>query len=147
MIEIGFTGSRQGMSIAQHRAVVKIMLSQHMAKQHYGIERYVQWHHGICVGADKQLHELALIFGFNIYGHPPEIETYMAECTGFNQLADPKPFISRNHDIVDASSKLIATPKQYEEFVRSGTWATIRYARKIGIEVIIINPAGHINDT
>jgi len=40
-------------------------------------------------------------------------------------------YLVRNHDIVDAVDKMYAFPKEIEEQWRgSGTWATIRYAKK-----------------
>jgi hypothetical protein len=55
-----------------------------------------------------------------------------------------KPYLVRNHEIVDDSQVLIAAPKEFTEQLRSGTWATIRYARKIGRTVRIVFPDGSI---
>jgi hypothetical protein len=52
-----------------------------------------------------------------------------AFCQG-DVVLTPRPYLVRNRHIVDASSVLIATPKGDEE-LRSGTWSTVRYARKI----------------
>jgi predicted Rossmann fold nucleotide-binding protein DprA/Smf involved in DNA uptake len=54
----------------------------------------------------------------------------------------PRSFLERNHDIVDASEVLVAIPKETEEVLRSGTWATIRYAHKLRRRVMIIYPNG-----
>lgn len=140
MIHVGFTGTRKGMTIAQHSAVVKIMLRQYARKKHYG-EDYM-WHHGVCIGADQQVHILARIFEFNIHGHPPKDDSLEANCSGFTLVAFPEPYIIRNHHIVDACYLLVATPKEHEEVQRSGTWATIRYARTQSKDVIVINPLG-----
>ena len=53
-----------------------------------------------------------------------------------------KDYLVRNHDIVDVCDVLVATPGQKEEQIRSGTWATIRYARKIRKQIIIVYPDG-----
>jgi hypothetical protein len=45
-------------------------------------------------------------------------------------------------DIVVESELLIATPKEVKEQLRSGTWATVRRARKVGIPIILITPDG-----
>lgn len=52
-----------------------------------------------------------------------------------------KPPLIRNRDIVNAGELLIATPKLDVEEQRSGTWAAIRYARKIGKPIILIYPS------
>jgi len=138
MIEIGFTGTRQGMTIPQHAALVKIMLSYRKMT-----EASFMWHHGLCIGSDEQCHNLATIFDFYIFGHPPINEDLVAELTGFRGLAPAKGYIARNHTIVDSTEILIATPHELKEQVRSGTWATIRYAKKRGKRVTIINPYGN----
>ena len=58
-------------------------------------------------------------------------------------MRKPKPYLERNKDIVDETGLLIATPKG-EEIVRSGTWSTIRYARKNHKKIIIIMPNGNL---
>ena len=59
---------------------------------------------------------------------------------GKNIVYDKKPYLERNKKIVNCCDILIAAPKQINEVLRSGTWSTIRYAKKIGIEVFIILP-------
>jgi hypothetical protein len=51
---------------------------------------------------------------------------------------------SRNHDIVDETELLIACPGELAEAVRSGTWATVRYARKLGRPIVIFWPDGSV---
>ena len=55
---------------------------------------------------------------------------------------DPKPPLERNCDIVLDGDLLIATPHGYQEEMRSGTWYTIRQARKRGKKIIIVWPNG-----
>ena len=43
-----------------------------------------------------------------------------------------------------ATDTLVAAPKEDEEVVRSGTWATVRYARKAGRVVLVVRPDGTI---
>jgi len=59
---------------------------------------------------------------------------------------NPKPYLERNHNIVDESELLIACPKSKEEELRSGTWATVRYARKKGVRIILIYPDGSVSE-
>lgn len=51
-----------------------------------------------------------------------------------------KPPLKRNYDIVDACDILLAAPRTLTEELRSGTWATIRYARKTGKKYLILAP-------
>jgi hypothetical protein len=44
-------------------------------------------------------------------------------------------YMKRNDRLVDGASMLLAFPETPEEQRRSGTWATIRRARKAGVEV------------
>jgi hypothetical protein len=57
---------------------------------------------------------------------------------------EPKGYLDRDHDIVDMSYLLIATPQTFDEQTRSGTWATVRYARKLRSKLLIIYPDGDI---
>lgn len=53
---------------------------------------------------------------------------------GFNKgdmLIKEKSYLNRNKDIIDQSDFLIACPQDKEqEVLRSGTWSTIRNAKK-----------------
>lgn len=100
-------------------------------------------HHGDCIGADAQAHELALDVGLLIAIHPPTVLRHRAFCKGASQLYPEKPYMDRNRDIVDMTSELIAAPATMIEEPRgSGTWATIRYARSMKVPVIIVFPDG-----
>jgi hypothetical protein len=109
---VGFTGTRKGMTHTQRVQVVNILS---------GLQPDA-FHHGGCVGADAEAHALA-----DRLRIPTEIRP-------------PKPYLERNHDIVDESDVLIATPGQVNEVRRSGTWATIRYARKQDTTVLLVLP-------
>lgn len=60
--------------------------------------------------------------------------------TGPTELREPAEYLDRNHAIVDECSVLIAAPRSLTEEQRSGTWATVRYARKMGRPVVILDP-------
>jgi hypothetical protein len=100
-------------------------------------------HHGDCIGADADFHTIALSRGLSIVIHPPENPVKRAYCSP-GQVMRPKPYLDRNHDIVDSCTLLIACPSTDEEEVRSGTWATIRYARKVSRTRIIVYPSGRV---
>ena len=132
MAVLGFTGTSRGMTPAQHRSVHGVLEI-----------REGEFHHGDCVGADDEAHQLAILCGaFKLHLHPPEDEKARAFCTPFHVMHERKPYLVRNHDIVDACSLLIATPGGYNEVMRSGTWATIRYARKTGTSHVVVWPDG-----
>lgn len=94
---------------------------------------WIEFHHGDCVGADKEAHEIADALGLTIIIHPPEDEKKRAFC-GRNKSFEhrpPKPYLTRNREIVDECQQLLACPSQLSEITRSGTWMTIRYSRSI----------------
>lgn len=146
--KIGFTGTRRKLTIKQEDRLELILKS-------FNIKEF---HHGGCRGADMSAHGLIVYLITNeglackIHIHPSDL---MFESGDFNACDEshptnthwdiyykPKPPIERNHNIVDATEVLIATPLQKHEVLRSGTWATIRYALKIGRDVVIIYPDG-----
>ena len=126
----GFTGTQEGMTRAQKFVFKSILAAGH-------------FHHGDCVGADEQAHDIARTLGLYIITHPPINEYKRAFCDADEQCP-AKEYLERNRDIVNVSSNMIATPKQFEEQLRSGTWATIRYARKMKKNLTIIYPDGSI---
>jgi hypothetical protein len=139
-IVIGFTGSRHGMSEKQFTLLKAYMKAIWLQKNSVTV------HHGDCIGTDTQVHHLAVEFDFNIVIHPP-LNTRLRACN-LNSgrplvIMPPKPYLERNHDIVDACLELVALPFQKTELQRgSGTWATIRYARSVERENFIIFPDG-----
>ncbi len=110
---VGFTGTLQGMSKDQK-------------EQLYFVLRWFlntnTFHHGAARGADTEAEEVAEQLSYTIVRHPAG--------------TDP---LKRNRDIVDASDVLIAAPLNDKEALRSGTWATVRYARKVGMPIIFLS--------
>ena len=129
---VGFTGTRKGMTEKQ-KSELKWVIFEYL--QYSAIKEV---HHGDCVGADSEFHHV--MQDLTVVIHPPEDDRYRANCRG-NIILEPKPYLERNHDIVDACDVLIATPEGPEK-QRSGTWATIRYARKLGKHIVIVDPEG-----
>lgn len=74
--------------------------------------------------------------------YPPVNSYKRAYCEGYAEIRGVKEYLDRNHDIVDEVDMLIATPKEYDEQLRSGTWATVRYAEKKDKTIIFIYPDG-----
>lgn len=134
-MKMGFSGSRHGMTQAQLDTLGALLVTRQPE----------EFHHGLCLGADAQAHELVrmLDMGAAIHGHPPEDGRLLANLR-CDQLWQPLPYLKRNRAIVKATDLLVATPSGTErEQPRSGTWATIRYA---GAAALIIDPLGRILD-
>jgi hypothetical protein len=100
--------------------------------------------HGCCVGADIEAHHFVrAMFGskVRICVFPSTAKTKAPIPYDSDMVADLRGPLKRNRDIIDSGSDLlIATPFENHEVLRSGTWSAIRYARKIGVEVRILNP-------
>lgn len=127
-MKIGFTGTQIGITNKQALALEKQLAEA------------TEFHHGDCIGADASAHEIAKKLEIDIYIYPPINNRKRAFCTGSFSTYPPKDYIERNHDIVDNCDVLIACPKSNVEETRSGTWATVRYARRIKRPVIILKP-------
>jgi hypothetical protein len=138
-MKIGFTGTKTGMTDAQRETVRKYLV--YFRRKNWDD----QFHHGDCVGADEQAAEIAHELGYWVGGHPPGNEKYRAHFQSDHNFP-AKDYLPRDHDIVDATDLLLAAPKTAHEIQRSGTWATVRYARKRGKQILIILPDGDIWD-
>ncbi len=134
---IGFTGTQQGMTDNQASKVSSYL--RYLTKS-----ASVEAHHGDCIGADKNFHDLCLEFGIRTVIHPPTNQIKRAFCES-DLVMLALPYLERNHKIVESAERLIACPKEKFEVLRSGTWATVRFARKVGRIVVIIYPDGEVN--
>ena len=101
------------------------------------------FHQGDCIGADAQAAHGARLAGFRIIGHPPTIDAKRAFFPA-DEWREPLPYLDRNKRIVAASQEMIATPGEFEEQLRSGTWSTVRHARRLGRPVHVILPDGTV---
>jgi len=147
-MNIGFTGNRLGMSRRQMRVFKTIMMDLIMNTRTF--------HHGGCIGSDKQAHDI--IFGIRndksinltyplsenvkIIVHPSNNPVSRADCTldANDERLDEKPPLERDMDIAKSCDILFTTPRILREERRSGTWATIRYARKLGKMIVVLDP-------
>lgn len=104
-----------------------------------------EFHHGDCVGADEKAHNIVrqVLADCTIFIHPPKNSSKRAGCEGDFVFA-VKEYLERNKDIVNGTDRMIATPQEFEEQQRSGTWSTVRYAEKCGTIVYVILPDGLI---
>jgi hypothetical protein len=130
-VKVGYTGPRTGMTEAQSG---QLTIELHQAGA-------TELHHGDCRGGDLQAHNIGRKLGLRIVGHPPTASGLRAFCV-CDELREPRAFLVRNRAVVLETELLIATPSGPER-LRSGTWSTIRYARRMRVPLIIIHPDGH----
>lgn len=136
MRSLGFTGTQIGMTPEQKESVILFLESRAPETVH----------HGDCIGADAQFHHLAVacLPAVRVVIHPPKISAKRAFCPGGHEMRPKKDYLVRNVDIVEESDELLAIPKDFEEELRSGTWYTVRQARKRGKGIYIIYPDGKV---
>ena len=138
MMVIGFTGTRGSMTIAQ-RDTLKSRIKQ-LALRH----PVIRCVHGGAVGADRQFDRLCKEFGFARECYPSNEEQRqwaLQHCTVIHAVSPP---LTRNRIIVEVSGQMFATPLTFIEERRSGTWATIRYAKKTENTLTVIWPDGSV---
>ena len=132
-MKVSFTGTRIGMSKTQER-----LFTEFLTKYKDEIELFA---HGSCCGCDEEAHDLVKkILGNGVFITVfPSTSKTRKILSGANYVATPKIPMDRNIDIVKAGSDLlIACPRSDKEILRSGTWATVRIARKLKIPVVIL---------
>lgn len=134
---VGFTGTQIGL-VKRQKEILKEELYFRYASSTMKGFRPIFHHGGKMSGADAEAHDMARDIGYIITIHPPEKSRLRANCDG-DKVLWRRSYLDRNHDIVNSCSVLIACPKG-KEYLRSGTWATIRYARKVDKPVILIMP-------
>lgn len=130
---IGFTGTRQGMSDHQ-KATLRLVMT---AASLEGTKNIL--HHGDCKGADAEAHAIAVELGWDIVIHPPVKRIMRAYCGDGAIVLPPMGYLDRDREIVRVSNFMFAAPKSDTEERRSGTWFTVRHARKMGKRVILFN--------
>jgi hypothetical protein len=134
MISFGFTGTRQGMT-AEQKSALRNLLDGGTG----------EFHHGDCIGADSEAHDIADECGYGIILHPPTNYSERAWREVPRHMMRPeRPYLDRNRNIVRETASLIAAPAEPEEQLRSGTWSTVRFARKQGKPVFLILPDGTV---
>lgn len=145
MASISFSGTQVGMTQEQKRMVRNLV----------GELWPNNAHHGDCMGADEEFHNIVLEEvpdclihihpGTDNFGEMPK----RAHCDGPDdriRIYEPKPYLMRNIDIVRQSEALIAAPQQAEMTTRSGTWSTVRKAKRYKKVLYVVLPDGEIWD-
>lgn len=127
----GFTGTRSGLNDIQKDKIIKLL------KEDIQNGKKIEIHHGDCIGADTDFHNICKnLTNIKIIIHPPSNNTMRSFCESEN-ICKPKSYLVRNKDIVDKSDVLIACPFNNIEQLRSGTWATIRYAKQTNKPILL----------
>lgn len=150
-MHIGFTGSRYGMTDQQKKDFRTTFLRMQQMFD------WIQFHHGDCIGADEEAHlivsQLFIDYkGGAIHIHPPTNEKNRAYCKSEHKKIEvvihpPLPFNQRNIEIVKASEIVIATPDARRfKSMTGGTWNTIRYAHDLKTDLLMLLPAGDVNE-
>jgi hypothetical protein len=136
---LAFTGTSRAVPIQQELALATLLRDLYMR---LGAK---ELHHGDCVHADALAHRLAMSIGYRVVVHPPIIHLKCAFCQGHDRWL-PRSYRDRNQDIVTCGERLIACPRMAEEELRSGTWMTVRMARRALKPVTLVLPNGEVID-
>jgi hypothetical protein len=136
----GFTGTRVGLTSFQRVNLLGLLVEL----------RPCEARHGDCVGSDAEMHMLCVGLRVPVVIHPPDVDVHRAFCFSLSkglmvkEVREPKPYLVRDYDITVESDYLIATPKG-PKTQRSGTWATVGYARDLGVPVFLLYPDGRVD--
>lgn len=134
---VGFTGTRVGLTDAQKGALASFLRSWHV----------LALVHGDCVGADEQCDVIAVEIGISRVLRPCTIDAMRAHCERHGghvlKIYKPEPPLMRNERIV-YDSHIVLAGVHGPETTRSGTWSTVRHARRQRKHVITIFPSGQI---
>jgi hypothetical protein len=136
---VAMTGTQQGITYQQHWSFCKFLAL------YPDIDEVEAFLNGDCIGADLAVTNLVATFWphVQIWKYPGDIPSKRAG--GFSHVTmDPSDCLSRNREMVERSGLLVAFPGEFHEVLRSGTWATIRHARRRGIPTVFFWPDGKI---
>jgi hypothetical protein len=137
---VGFTGTRNGLRPVQHNRLTDVVSK-------LSLSAFV---HGGCTGADTLAH-------YAVRESFPDIPIFILPADRDNGstvtmplypekniILQPREPLERDRIIVRVVAGLVATPNTMAEELRSGTWYTIRQARKRGVPVLIVWPDGSL---
>jgi len=136
---VGFTGTQHGMTPAQSVAVASFLTT--WRDDFRDAQQELHFLYGMCVGADDQAAMIAGNLGFTLHGYPGDNPSKYGHVVPHFRHA-PMENLRRNAVIVSQCSALLATPRETAMIRRSGTWATVRAARKAAVPVWLIWPDG-----
>lgn len=135
MAAIGFTGTRQGMTLAQREAFRRTIRAL----------AFDEFHHGDCVGADADAHDEVrrCCPNVRIIVHPPADETHRAHCRG-DECRAPLTHFARNRAIVEETYMILGASLTPHRTERGGTWYTLDRAYRAGMIVHVHWPDGTV---
>lgn len=136
-LHIGFSGTRYGMTLLQRRAVYRVF------RWYRDNRNAVAVHHGSCVGADAEAHDLARMLGLAVALHPGD-NPYRAECAMLEgeRVWMPRDFRTRNAAIAACTGVLVAAAGDGTE--DRGTSHAISCAVKLERPVVIVSADGRL---
>ena len=135
--KIGFTGTQAGLTEKQS-VTIEALLKNLRRPGRMGFV------FGLCVGADDQVAMIAGNLGYVLIARPGESIAKRGRITP-HFIYPPDGNLARNAAIVGDSDILVAAPRQPIEILRSGTWATVRAARKARIPICVVLPNGRLS--
>lgn len=140
-MKLGFTGTREKLADAQIIAL----------RAWLEANRPTEFHHGACLGADATAAlQVKAIYGRSVrlIARPGNMPKYASQpaLDVSDERHPPVYTLTRNKSIVENTDLLLACPSG-PEVLRSGTWSSIRWARKLGRRVIIVWPDGRVEDS
>lgn len=135
--EWGFTGTRKGMTSFQKAITRRVML----------IGRPLVVRHGGAWGADEEFHAVWAL-DLRRRGLADVWPASQDRADLFKQenvhVQPVMPPLDRNVEIAKRSKFLLATPHYAEEELQSGTWHTIRTAKRLKVPTLIIWPKNRL---
>jgi hypothetical protein len=156
---LGFTGTRQGLTPAQRAALPGVLAVLPERVLHGGAEGADEEFHLFICECQVKLQKFTDAYCGIVLPRLCQIEIYVAEedrwdfwtkranegddnlRAAYAHIGDP---LGRNRIIANRCGVLFACPAEATEQLRSGTWSTVRYARKAGKPITIITPSGDV---
>lgn len=134
-MHLSITGTRKGLTEAQFDVAKQFIIEDDCIEV---------LHEGDCAGVDQQVTLMFQDIAPEIWVvcHPA-IRVGTRAYGEYDEIREGKGPLIRDQDMVDEGDYLWAFPCS-EEIVRSGTWTTVRMARKKGIPITIIMPDGSV---
>lgn len=133
-MKAGFTGCQEMPTFEQIAALSHLL-------RFLGV---TELHHGDCIGSDAEAHLAATNLDISMCIHPPRSMRKRAFCKGAAYTYPVAEYLVLNKNIVDCTDILIGMPNTTHEKQRSGTWSTLRYAKKRDKPAFVIWPDGDV---